>query len=205
MAEIRFDETKDMVRYWASLASGRHPPLRSDVSPRAIAKLLPRVFIISNEDGVWKFRLAGTELYALYGRELTGQSFSAVWGGHFASVSAGLDAAAAACLPLFVSSDAWSLEGVVEAETVILPLRSSVEHCSVDRFIGLQSFQQPRPWWFGSRSFVQASVTSTAIVGEKERAMLAQARGRNVPAIKFMELPASPLWVVETDLTARIQ
>lgn len=202
MADIRFDETKDMVRYWASLGSGPHAPLRADVSPRAIARLLPRVFIISKEDGVWKFRLAGTEFYLLYGCELRGRPFSAVWGGDFAAVSAGLDAAASACLPLVVSSDAGSLEGVVEVETVILPLRSSEEHGEVDRFIGLQSFQRERPWWLASRPLVEASVTSTAIVGEEERALLTQARGRIVPAIKLVEPPETALRVVETELTA---
>ncbi|MBY3155545.1 PAS domain-containing protein [Rhizobium laguerreae] len=202
MADIRFDETKEMIRYWASLGSGPHAPLRADVSPRAIARFLPRVFIISKEDGVWKFRLAGTEFYPLYGHELTGQSFSAIWGGDFAAVAAGLDAAASAGLPLVVSSDAWSMEGVVEAETVILPLRASDGHGEVDRFIGLQTFPAAPPWWLASRPVLQASVKTTAIVGEGERALLAQARGKTVPAIKFVERPRAFLRVVETRLTA---
>jgi hypothetical protein len=202
MDDIRFEETKDMVRYWASLGGGSHAPLRADVSPRAIVKLLPRVFIISNDDGVWNFRLAGTEFYVLYGRELTGQSFSSIWGGDFAAVSQGLDAAAAARLPLVVSSDSWTRDGVVGVETAILPLRSSKDDGNVDRFIGLQTFQSGKQLLLSSLPFVQASVNSTAIFGEKERATLALARGRIVPAIKFGERPDSSIRVVENEVSA---
>lgn len=187
MAEIRSDGTREMIRHWASISSGPHAPLRSDVSPRAIAALLPRVFIIGNDDGVWKFKLAGTEFYLLYGRELTGLSFASVWGGDYRMVQRGLGDAASACLPLVVGSDAWSLEGAVSAETVLLPLRSSRDHADVDRFIGLQSFPGQRPWWFASRVIVQSAVESIALAGEKERRLLEEARGRIVPAIKMVE------------------
>jgi hypothetical protein len=191
-----------MIRNWASLGKGAHAPLRADVSPRAIVKLLPRVFIIANEDGVWKFRLAGTEFYVLYGRELTGQSFSSIWGGDFAAVSAGLNAAASARLPMVVSSDAWTRDGVVEVETAVLPLRSSKDDGDVDRFIGLQTFRSGKPMLLSSLPFVQASVTSTVIVGEKERVLLAQARGRIVPAIKLGERPDAAIRVVENEVSA---
>ncbi|MCV9964685.1 PAS domain-containing protein [Pararhizobium sp. BT-229] len=189
MAEIRSDGTREMIRHWASISPGPHAPLRSDVSPRAIASLLPRVFIIANDDGVWRFRLAGTEFYLLYGRELTGLSFASVWGGDHELVRRGLDDAASACLPLVVSSDAWSLEGAAAAETVLLPLRSSPEYADVDRFIGLQSFPGQRPWWLASRPFLQAAVESVALVGERERALLSEARGRNVPALRTVDKP----------------
>ncbi|MCS4089021.1 PAS domain-containing protein [Rhizobium sp. BK176] len=202
MDDIRFDETKDMVRYWASLGGGSHAPLRADVSPRDIVKLLPRVFIIANDDGVWKFRLAGTEFYVFYGREMTGQSFSSIWGGDFAAVSDGLDAAAAARLPLVVSSDAWTMDGVVEVETAILPLRSTSDNAEVDRFIGLQTFKSAKPMLLSGLPFVQASVNSTAVVGEKERASLAQARGRIVPAMKLGERPDASIRAVENQVSA---
>lgn len=201
MDDIRFDETKDMVRYWASLGGGSHAPLRADVSPRAIAKLLPRVFIVANEDGVWKFRLAGTEFYVFYGRELTGQSFSSIWGGDFNAVSEGLDASASSRLPLVVSSDAWSRDGVVEVETVILPLRSTRDNAEVDRFIGLQTLKSAKPMLLSGLPFVQASVNSTAIIGEKDRSSLAEARGRMVPAIKFGERLEASLRVVENEVS----
>jgi hypothetical protein len=201
MADIRFDETKDMVRYWASLGGGSHAPLRADVSPRAIAKMLPRVFIIANDNGVWKFRLAGTEFYVFYGREMTGQSFSSIWGSDFEAVSEGLDASASGRLPLVVSSDAWSRDGVVEVETAILPLRSTRDNAEVDRFIGLQTFKSAKPLLLSGLPFVQASVNSTALVGEKDRSLLAQARGRIVPAIKFGERPHASIRVVENEVS----
>lgn len=201
MAEIRSEGTKDLIRHWASIPSGSHAPLRADISPRAIKSLLPRVFILANEDGVWKFRLAGTEFYLLYGRELTGASFSSIWGADFELVRRGLDDAAMAGLPALVSSDAWSLEGVVGAETVLLPLRSAPDHAEVDRVIGLQSYPGTRPWWLSSRPFFQASVGRVELLGEKARGALTVARGQSVPAIRIVDRPAG-IRVLENDLNS---
>ncbi|MDW9481218.1 PAS domain-containing protein [Sinorhizobium meliloti] len=190
MAEIRSDGTKELIRTWASIASGPYVPLRADVSPSAIKRLLPRVFIISNEDGIWKFRLAGTEFYSLYGRELTGLSFSAIWGTGYGLVERGIEHAASVCLPLIITSEAWSLEGVVGGETVVLPLRSSGGHAEVDRFIGLQSFPGIRPWWLASKPFLQTTVGVVEVVGEKARSVAAAERAKGIPALRLVERQA---------------
>jgi hypothetical protein len=198
MADIRLEGTKDLIRYWVSISMGPYAPLRADVSPRAIQSLLPRVFILSNESGVWRFKLAGTDFYYLYGRELTGLSFSSIWGADFELVARGLDDSATACLPAIISSDAWSSEGVVQAETVLLPLRSSPYHADVDRFIGFQSYSGECPWWLSSRSFIQASVGSVELVGGLARDARTVARGQKLPAIRTVE-KSTKIRIVETE------
>jgi hypothetical protein len=189
MAEVRFADTKEMLRYWMSLGSGPFVPLRKDVSPRSIAGLLPRVFILSNAGGVRNFRLAGSEFYFLHGKELTGQSFSSIWGDDYTKIETALSEACSVGMPLLVQSEGWSREGVVEVETVIMPLRTSSDHAEVDRLIGLQTFPRERPRWLGRHPLMRAVVGDVSVLGAEERDVLARARGKVVPALKFPKRP----------------
>jgi hypothetical protein len=77
-AAVRAHE--ELFAYWASLREGARLPGRQSLDPAGIKRLLPTVSLIdvipeSRNDGPPEFRmrLAGTGLYGVYGREITGK------------------------------------------------------------------------------------------------------------------------------------
>jgi hypothetical protein len=63
-----------LYAYWERKRAGRSMPSRADIQPVEIARLMPHVFIVDvAEDGGLTYRLFGTALVALFGREMTGR------------------------------------------------------------------------------------------------------------------------------------
>ena len=62
------------------LRNGRPAPKRTEIEPADIKRLLADTFILEKDTrGEAMFRLAGTRLCAIYGRELKGFSFPSLW------------------------------------------------------------------------------------------------------------------------------
>lgn len=75
---------QEMFAYWASLRRGASLPSRVDLHPGRIKRMLPTVSLIDVKrdlDGVvdYRLRLAGTGLYSVYGREITGRTLDDVY------------------------------------------------------------------------------------------------------------------------------
>mgnify|MGYP000735828079 CR=1 FL=1 len=71
---------EELFAYWASLREGGRLPARRQLDPRAFKRHLPTVSLIDvNEDRSFKLRLAGTGLYPVYGREITGKALEEVY------------------------------------------------------------------------------------------------------------------------------
>ena len=75
---------QEMFAYWASLRRGASLPSRVDLHPARIKRMLPTVSLIDVKrdlDGVvdYRLRLAGTGLYSVYGREITGRTLEDVY------------------------------------------------------------------------------------------------------------------------------
>jgi len=64
-----------LYAYWDRKRAGRSMPARADIRPVEIAGLMPQVFIVeaAGEGGEMIYRLFGTFLVALFGREMTGR------------------------------------------------------------------------------------------------------------------------------------
>lgn len=74
---------EELFAYWASLRRGGRIPGRADIRPDDFKRLLPTVSLIDVVDGPrrdYRVRLAGTALYSVYGREITGRSLGDVYG-----------------------------------------------------------------------------------------------------------------------------
>ncbi|QPC88729.1 PAS domain-containing protein [Mesorhizobium sp. NBSH29] len=77
---MKQNETQSLFQYWDRLRADRIAPLRTDIEPADIKKLLADTFILEKDArGEAVFRLAGTRLCATYGRELKGFSFISLW------------------------------------------------------------------------------------------------------------------------------
>ncbi|HRD28322.1 MAG TPA: PAS domain-containing protein [Caulobacter sp.] len=74
---------EELFAYWASLRQAGRLPGRADIRPEDFKRLLPTVSLIDIVEGPrrdYRLRLAGTGLYSVYGREITGRSLGDVYG-----------------------------------------------------------------------------------------------------------------------------
>ena len=78
-AAVRAHE--ELFAYWASRRQGARLPSRRDVDPREIKRLLPTITLteVVRPALDFRIRLAGTGLYDVYGREITGKMLSDVY------------------------------------------------------------------------------------------------------------------------------
>ena len=79
-AAIRAHE--ELFGYWASLRGEAPAPARHRLDPGDIVRLLPTVSlteVLSGEAIDFRIRLAGTALYNVYGREITGRRIGEVY------------------------------------------------------------------------------------------------------------------------------
>jgi hypothetical protein len=72
---------EELFAYWASLRDGVLLPGRRHLDPGGIKRLLPTVSLIDvvREPLDFSMRLAGTALYGVYGREITGKRLSDIY------------------------------------------------------------------------------------------------------------------------------
>ncbi|UDF03988.1 PAS domain-containing protein [Asticcacaulis sp. AND118] len=85
LSALRMHE--EVFRYWKSLRRPGRLPSRADIDPVSVRKLLPTISLIdvlsddpSNVPDLFRQRLAGTDLYAAYGMEITGKHFNEIYG-----------------------------------------------------------------------------------------------------------------------------
>jgi hypothetical protein len=72
--------SRELYAYWQELRGRRPAPERAEIEPAAIRHILSEAFILALDHSAgYPFRLAGTRICALFGRELKGESFVALW------------------------------------------------------------------------------------------------------------------------------
>jgi hypothetical protein len=71
--------TRLVFEYWDGLRGERSAPERGEIEPGALRHALADTFVLENEPIGPVFRLAGTRMCALIGRELRGRAFTALW------------------------------------------------------------------------------------------------------------------------------
>jgi hypothetical protein len=141
--------SRELYAYWQELRGRRPAPERAEIEPAAIRHILSEAFILAVDHSAgYPFRLAGTRVCALFGRELKSQSFVALWDEESRRTIADL---------LVVLADEWvgTVAGVtaqtasgelVELELLLLPL--SVRRPSLARTIGVLAPLNV-PQWIG--------------------------------------------------------
>src|SRR5437588_12839090 len=75
-AGMKQASSRELFGYWAARRGTRTAPERGEIEPSAIRRALGDVFILEFDRGLGHpFRLAGTRVCALFGRELKNQRF----------------------------------------------------------------------------------------------------------------------------------
>lgn len=72
--------SQKLYSYWNTLRGTRFAPRRLEIDPGCIGSVLPETFILERlRNDFYTYRLAGSHVCQLFGKELRGQSFLSGW------------------------------------------------------------------------------------------------------------------------------
>lgn len=134
---MRHKTSFEIFNYWNQVRGSADAPLRAQIEPDCIRRILPQIFILEMTDhGQARFRLAGTMVCNFFGRELRDDVFSSLWSGcHVDSavnIALGVMNHAA---PALLNANGLTAGGrSMSFEIILLPMRSSPDRC--DRLLG---------------------------------------------------------------------
>jgi hypothetical protein len=141
---------RELFGYWAARRGTRAAPERGEIEPSAIRRALGDVFILEFDRALGHpFRLAGTRVCALFGRELKNEGFIALWdAGSRATVADLLDGVADEANGLVASASGRTAQGwAQDVELVLLPLAHRGDTHA--RMIGALA-PLSAPFWLGA-------------------------------------------------------
>jgi hypothetical protein len=160
---VKHSSTQSLYAYWNERRGGRAAPERGEIEPGAIRGALGDSFVLG-WDPAATFRLAGTRVCSLLGRELKGEAFEPLW-------DAGDGAAIGDLLAIVANEIAGIVAGVtgmteegqsVDLELLLLPLRH--RGASHARQIGVLA-PLSRPFWLGASPLMALTLKSHRHVG----------------------------------------
>ncbi len=181
--------TRELYDYWQRLRGRRPAPDRTEIEPSDIRRILGDTFILeATPDRDFRFRLGGTRVCALFGRELKGRSFLDLW--------TGKDRETIATMLTAVTQDAagtvCGIQGRaahdrdLACEILMLPVRQKGEGWT--RVIG--SFvPMDDPYWIGIHPIVSQSITSLRLIWPDERPHFLR-RGDQLDAGDIVAVPS---------------
>jgi len=76
---MRHPSNRELFRYWNARRGTRPSPERADIEPGDIRHVLNDTFVLEAYGPGQPFRIAGTRLCSLFGRELKNESFVGLW------------------------------------------------------------------------------------------------------------------------------
>jgi hypothetical protein len=162
---VKHPSTRSLYTYWNERRGTRPAPDRGEIEPGAIRQALGDSFILSSEaGGAHTFRLAGTRVCGLFGRELKNVPFDATWDQADRTAMQDL-------LAIVANEIAGIVAGVravtaddqgVDLELLLLPLRHRGN--SRERQIGVLA-PLATPFWLGANPIVRLALTSHRHVG----------------------------------------
>jgi hypothetical protein len=77
---MKHPSSREFFAYWDAKRGDARAPDRSEIEPGAVRELLGDIFVLSyDNDAGYPFRVAGTRVSALLGRDLKDASFSALF------------------------------------------------------------------------------------------------------------------------------
>lgn len=159
---MRYVPSKKLFSYWDRLRGLRKAPERSEIEPSDIREYLGDTFILEVNKTLRtiSFRLAGTRLCSVYGRELKGLGFLNIWNEEdnlriIRSVTRVYRDYKPALIAHVGSTDSGR---DADFETLILPLLPT--HDGDIRMLGISSPKE-MPYWMGSEPIIDNRVIST--------------------------------------------
>ena len=182
VSSMRNAGTIELFRYWNHIRDGKPAPKRTQIEPIDIRTYLADTFIL--EQGLRlevTFRLAGTRVCAIYGRELKDYSFFGLFSLGDMSLAKRL---INACF-LDKTVSVIGFDGITKSkkvagfESVFMPLSGPGES---ERIFGA-IFCETKPFWLGAEPVVESRITSVRIVDPDKELVLSNRPSVAVPPI----------------------
>ena len=122
---MKHPANREFFAYWDARRGDARAPDRSDIDPNAVRELLGDIFVLSCEAG-YPFRVAGTRVCALFGRDMKDTSFPALFAaGSRHEMEEIIGAVADEMLPAIAGLTATSRRGeVTRLELLLLPFNT---------------------------------------------------------------------------------
>ena len=171
--QMRQKNTKRMLQYWLNLywqagnepgkASERNWPARNDIQPSECRSILGNMFILQRSGPNVNYRLAGTHLCNIYGRELKRESFAEAFVGDDQQSAEswvyrmGVDD----YIVLICSMGETAYGETVNIETLMLPLLH--EGQPGERILGITTPCE-EPEWLGTTPIIGQTIRSVRIL-----------------------------------------
>ena len=162
---MKHPASRELFAYWEERRGKRSAPERADIEPGAIRQVLSDAFILALDGGAGHpFRLAGTRVCALFGRELKGEPFIGLWAGASQPIVSNL-------LAILNDERVGTVAGVtaqsadgepIDLELMLLPLSAS--RPSLARTIGILA-PLKEPQWLGSSPIGALTLGSRRHIG----------------------------------------
>jgi hypothetical protein len=127
LGSMRHKTTQTVFSHFNRIRGGNSVPLRVDIQPGELKSVLPDIFILEmDRTGSPIFRLAGTHVCAILGRELRGEDFMTLWHApHRHKMKLAAEAVLANQAPIVVGTRSIAdEENTGELEMLLLPLSS---------------------------------------------------------------------------------
>jgi hypothetical protein len=125
--------SREFFTYWDGKRGKARAPERGDVDPSALRERLGDIFVLAYDDAAtYPFRVAGTRVCALFGRDVKDASFPALFAGqHRRDISDIIAAVAEDVVPAVAGLTATSADGrTTHLELLLLPFNSRA-HCPI--------------------------------------------------------------------------
>jgi hypothetical protein len=157
--------SRQLYAYWEERRGKRAAPERAEIEPGAIRQVLSDAFILALDGGAGHpFRLAGTRVCALFGRELKNEPFIGLWAAAsqptIADLVSILDSEQVGTVAAATAQNAHGEP--IDLELLLLPLSST--RPSLARTIGILA-PLTIPQWLGSVPLGPLSVGSRRHIG----------------------------------------
>lgn len=182
VSRMRNAGTIELFRYWNHVRDGKPAPKRTQIEPIDIRSHLADTFIL--EQGLRRevtFRLAGTRVCAIYGRELKDYSFFGLFS--LGDMSLAKRLINACFLDKTVSVIGFdgitSSRKVASFEGIFMPLSGPGES---ERILGA-IFSDSKPFWLGAEPVNESRITSVRIIDPDKELVLHNRPSVSVPPI----------------------
>ncbi len=169
-------QTAKLLDYWNELYAVAGVPERSQIEPMAIRDILGDTFILERDAGdKIQYRLAGTRLCAIFGKELKGEQFALPWRAEGRdSIVEIINSATKDSTIALIGSVATSKSGrEISLETLILPLLQNGKK-SV-RMVGITT-PISRPYWLGMDPITVQRLRTLRIIRPDKQSRLLNSR-----------------------------
>ncbi|MDO9411658.1 MAG: PAS domain-containing protein [Pseudolabrys sp.] len=193
---MKHTSTRALYNYWDMVRGERPAPDRADIDPVGLRRELGDVFMLAADFvETLRFRLAGTRVCAVFGREIKGEAFPALWDETSRkTIDEVLSVLNNERIGAVAGLTGRTADGsTVELEMIVLPL-AHAGHARI-RAIGTLVPLAP-PYWLGDKPVVELHLGALRHVGpdsenlEARRFSLAPSQQPDV--LRETEAPLAP-------------